>query len=102
MNKQHRKGTLMSEKFNIQELPLSVMNRALDIYNEPREETLAAATQALLSAEGRKDVTGPYTPFAQAVAEYLSLSGAWNEEDGEFKGENGYAVVLSKGLLFGD
>lgn len=59
----------------ITEIPLSVWNRALELYNEPAEDRVDVAMSRLASAEGRKDITTGYpgiTPFAQAVAEYLS------------------------------
>ena len=54
-----------------------------------REKTESEAWNALLSAEGRKDTIGLFSPLAQAVAEYMSLSGPWNEDDGEYAGEGG-------------
>ncbi len=56
-------------------IPLSVWNRALDLYNEPPETTVEIAMVRLHSAEGRKDITPDFpgiTPFAQAVAEHIS------------------------------
>ena len=37
-----------------------------------REKTESEAWNALLSAEGRKDTIGLFSPLAQAVAEYMS------------------------------
>lgn len=56
-------------------IPLSVYNRALELYGEPAEDTVARAQVALNSAEGRKDLTPQcpgITAFAQAVAEHMS------------------------------
>ena len=78
-------------------LPLSVINRALDLYGEPRCTDANAGYRALISAEGRKDVRPDFpglTPFGQAVAEDLSLSGPWAEDGGEFSGEGGFQVEL--------
>ncbi len=83
--------------FTLTAIPLSVLNRALDLYNVDREKTATHAWNALGSADGRIDVTPDLpgiSPLAQAVAEYMSLSGPWNEEDGEYAGENGYQVDL--------
>ena len=80
--------------FTLEGFPLSVLNRALEIYGVEEEDTLLAARTALLSAEGRKDVTGPYSPLAQAVAEYMSLTGPWGEDTGERLGESGYQLLL--------
>lgn len=81
----------------ITNVPLSVYNRALDLYGEEPQETLDAARRALSSAEGRVDgydafADGtPVTPFARAVAEYLSSSGPWGEE-GECADESGWML----------
>lgn len=80
--------------FTLTAIPLSVLNRALDLFNVDREKTATAAWTALLSAEQGKDIAGLYTPLAQAIAEYMSLTGPWSEEDGEYAGENGYQVEL--------
>ncbi len=82
--------------FTLTAIPLSVLNRALDLYGESRETTPTNARAALISAESRIDVHADFpgiTPLAQAVAEYMSLSGPWHEETGEYAGENGYAIV---------
>ena len=79
----------MANQFTLTGIPLSVLNRALDLYTVDREKTESAAWNALVTAQCQKDVTGPFTPFAQAVAEYMSLSGPWNEDDGEYAGEGG-------------
>jgi hypothetical protein len=88
----------------ISEVPLSVLNRALDLFGEPRETDRQAAMAAIQSAGSRKDVVrdpfmrDPFLrgiePLARAVAEYMSLSGPWEEEDGEYSGENGYEIRL--------
>jgi hypothetical protein len=75
-------------------LHLSILNRALDLFGEPREETAEAAVSALGSAVNRKDVTGPFTPLAQAVAEYMSLSGPWSADGGEYAGQAGYSLTV--------
>jgi hypothetical protein len=57
------------------DIPLSVYNRALEIYGQPPETEKRHAITALLSAEGRIDITPDYpgiTAFAQAVAEHMS------------------------------
>ena len=79
----------MANQFTLTGIPLSVLNRALDLYTVDREKTESEAWNALLSAEGRKDTIGLFSPLAQAVAEYMSLSGPWNEDDGEYAGEGG-------------
>lgn len=59
----------------ITNIPLSVWNRALEIYGEPPEATVEIAMARLTSAEGRKDINQDFpdiTAFAQAVAEHLS------------------------------
>ena len=78
--------------FTLTAVPLSVLNRALEIFGQVHEATAAHAWAALRSADGRISVDGPYTPLAQAVAEYMSLSGPWAEDGGEHAGESGYAV----------
>jgi hypothetical protein len=87
--------TMPKGQFALVDVPLSVLNRALDLFSVEREKTTRDAWDALQSAESRKDVTPDFpgiSPLAQAVAEYMSLSGPWNEEDGEYAGENGYTV----------
>ena len=81
----------------ISNIPLSVLNRALDLYNVPRETTLDMANSALVSAEGRKDIAPDFpgiSPLAQAVAEYMSGSGPWSEDGGEYEGQNGYRIAM--------
>ncbi len=80
--------------FTLTAIPLSVLNRALDLYGVEREATANRAWDALTSAEGRKDAPGPYTPLAQAVAEYMSLVGPWSEGGGEHAGESGYQIEM--------
>ncbi len=56
-------------------IPISVYNRALELYGEEPEDTIERARHCLLSAEGRKDITPELlgiTAFAQAVAEHMS------------------------------
>ena len=80
----------------LRNVPLSVYNRALELYNESPEATAADASKALSSTQSRKSVEPDFqgvTPFAQAIAEYLSLSGPWNEETGEHAGEGGYTAT---------
>ena len=77
----------------ITDIPLEIYNRALDLYGVEREETIKAARNALRAAESRIDVTTDFpgiTPFAQAIAEYMSLCGPFAEDGGEFAGVNGY------------
>lgn len=56
-------------------IPLSVYNRALELYGEPPEADTATASAALLSAEGRKDYV-PEWPgigaLGQAIAEHMA------------------------------
>lgn len=76
-------------------IPLSVLNRALDLSAEPRELSVGEALDALLNAGAQKDVVPDHAgivPLAQAVAEYMSLAGPWAEDSGEYAGENGYAI----------
>jgi hypothetical protein len=79
-------------------VPLAILNRALDLYGQPRQTTTAEAWDALASAEGRIDVSlrmrdmEALTPLALAVAEYLSLAGPWAEDGGEHAGRSGYQV----------
>jgi hypothetical protein len=76
---------------------LTIINRALDLFNETREADLAAADAALRSAQARKEITPDIvgiTPLAQSIAEFMSLSGPWSEDDGEFAGIAGYAVAV--------
>ena len=80
--------------FTLTAIPLSVLNRALDLYSVDREKTASRAWDALISAESRKDAPGPLSPLAQAVAEYMSVTGPWSEEDGEYAGESGYQVEM--------
>jgi len=81
--------------FTLRDVPISIINRALDLYNCPRETRLLSAWNALYKADVSKDAPdGPYTPFAQAVAEYLSEVGPWGE-GGKYYGENGYKIDSS-------
>jgi hypothetical protein len=89
-----RDTALGAGTFSIGGIPLSVLNRALDLFGQPAEKTHAHAFEALNSAQGRIDVDGPYTPLAQAVAEYMSLSGPWSEDGGEHAGQSGYAIAI--------
>ena len=55
--------------------------------------TYKAAQAALRSAQSRKEVRADFagiTPYAQALAEYMSLSGPWAEDGGEFAGLSGF------------
>ena len=83
----------MADVMTLTNIPLSVLNRALDLYNVPRESSSAEAWMALLSAEQREDQPGPLTPFAQAFAECISLTGPWSEDGGEYEGAGGYRIV---------
>jgi hypothetical protein len=74
-------------------VPIEIYWRALDLYGVPRETTVAACVEALRSAEATLEVKPELpgiAPFAQAIAEYMSLSGPFAEEGGEFAGVNGY------------
>jgi hypothetical protein len=80
----------------ISDIPLSVLNRTLELFEEPRETDSVSAWRAIHSAEARKDVRPDFpgiSTFAQAVAEYLSLSGPWREEGGEYSGESGVDIA---------
>lgn len=74
------------------DVPLNVYNRALELFGEAAEKTVPDARRALFSAESRLTATGPLTPFAYALGEYLSLAGPWSEESGEHAGESGYCL----------
>ena len=79
----------------ITNIPVQIYWRALDLYGEPREEKIGGCFRSLLSAQGRKDIKTDFPgiePFAQATAEYMSLSGPFAEDGGEFAGVNGYNV----------
>jgi hypothetical protein len=83
---------------HIKNVPLDVFNRALEIYGEPPEATGQAAMTALTSAESRKDIHADFpgiSPFAQAVAEYMSLSGPWAEDGGTLSGAGGYEITVA-------
>lgn len=58
----------------ISNVPLSVYNRALELYNEPSEDTIEQARVALGSLEKGKEFN-PEWPgidaFAQALAEHM-------------------------------
>jgi hypothetical protein len=59
-------------------IPLSIFDRALELYGQPEEATHANAQAALQSAQGRKDFTPEFPgidAFSQAVAEHMA-SGA--------------------------
>jgi hypothetical protein len=78
-------------------LPLSVLNRALELYNTEAEATATLAWDALQRAQARKDVTPDFagiTPLAQAVAEYMSLSGPWAGDGGAHAGQNGFLIDI--------
>ena len=90
----------------ISNIPLSVYNRALELFGEPPEATIEAARDALNSAEGRMGGSNFFEStrffdrtfslhFARAVAECMSASGPWEEGSdslpvGEHAGEGGY------------
>ena len=60
---------------SLNNVPLSVWNRALELYDEEPEATAAVAMEALLSAESRIDIYQHFpgiTALAQAIAEHLS------------------------------
>ncbi|MDA8232757.1 MAG: hypothetical protein M0006_15610 [Magnetospirillum sp.] len=84
-------------------IPDAVFLVALDHMGQERPDNPADARDVLLSAEGRCDydppvvkqgptVHGTLTAFGLALAQYVSLSGPFNEDDGEFAGINGYEV----------
>jgi len=77
-------------------VPLEIFNRALDLYGVERETTIDNAHAVLMSAQSRldpKDGLPGIAPFAQAVAEYMSLCGPFREDGGEFAGINGYLII---------
>lgn len=67
--------------FTLKAIPLSVLNRALELCDYPPSLTRNHAFEALCDALSHwgesAGASDPYTPFAQAVAEYLSQSGPW-------------------------
>jgi hypothetical protein len=82
-------------------IPAEVYLVALDFMGQPRPANPAHACAALLSAEARCEYEPlslnrgagrpiPITAFAAALACYVSLSGPFSEEDGEFAGLNGW------------
>lgn len=81
-------------------IPIQVYWRALDLFNQDRPSTILECRAALDSAQSRISVATDFegiTPFAQAVAEYLSLSGPFfegtgDDDAGEFAGISGYLV----------
>ncbi len=77
--------------FTLTAVPLSVLNRALDLFDQRSEKTTRTAWIALQTAERRISTEGPYSPFAQAIAEYISLTGPWSK-DGEHADESGFAL----------
>lgn len=88
--------------FTLQNTPLSILNRALDLYGQGEEENTKEAWDALNSAQGRIDVHCPsidgarITPFAQAVAEYLSCSGPWDTETGYIENEGDFRTITGE------
>ena len=80
------------------DIPLSVYKRALELYGESPDYNYITPEYALQSAESRIDVRTQYpgiTPFAQAIAEYLSISGPW-AEGGEYESDHdGYTMTTS-------
>lgn len=84
----------------ITDMPIEVYWRALDLYGVPRGATPATCRALLDRAEGSKDVHPDHpgiAPLAQAVAEYMSLSGAFGEDGGEFAGVSGYSIASVRG-----
>lgn len=84
-------------------IPAEVYLVALDHMGVERPTDPAAARETLLSAESQCDyalpvvkqgsaVHGPISAFGLALAQYVSLSGPFAEEDGEFSGINGYVT----------
>jgi len=79
----------------IRDIPIQIYWRALDLYGQQREDKIEYCRDALNSAEGRIDIKADFPgigPFEQAIAEYMSLSGPFAEDGGEFSGINGYSV----------
>lgn len=78
---------------SISNLPLTVINEALRWYGEPPATERRAGFEALTSAESRMDLRdrppGGLSPLSFALAQYLNLSGPWDEETGEHAGESG-------------
>lgn len=84
-------------------LPPEVYLVALDLMGQDRPADPADARDALLSAENRCDyepvhvtqgqsLHNTVSAFGAAVALYLSLSGPFDEGDGEFAGLGGYIL----------
>ena len=82
----------------ITNIPAEVYLVALDLMGIERPIDLTDVADTLRSAEGRCDyhqprVDGtPLTAFGAALAMYVSLSGPFAEDGGEFAGVNGYSV----------
>jgi len=82
----------------INNIPAEIYLVALDLMGQDRPADPAEAAAVLRSAEGRCDyhqprIGGtPLTAFGAALAMYVSLSGPFAEDGGEFAGINGYSV----------
>lgn len=90
--------------FKMNNIPDEVYLVALDHMGVARPANPRDAARALGSAEARVDhdvITaqqaghdlGPISAFGLAMAQYLSLSGPFNEADGEFAGQGGVEIT---------
>lgn len=72
----------------ISNIPLSVYNRALELYGQPPEADVVAASIALVSAENRIDYVPDHpgmSALAQAVAEHISSGDGYKVTVGEVR-----------------
>ena len=87
---------------NISNIPAEVYLVALDLMGQDRPANPADAKEVLASAESRVDYSAisidsgarksPINAFSAALAMYMSLSGPFAEDDGEFAGMGGFTV----------
>lgn len=79
------------------DIPLSVYNRAFDIYGTSRQETVATARTEMSAVRKRigvsvmTSVNTSLTPLAAALAEYICRTGPW-ADDGEFAVDPGVII----------
>lgn len=76
----------------IRNIPLPVLNRALEIFGLDAKPDTRRAWIALDSAEGRILTKGDFSPFATAMAEFLSRRGPWGA-GGEHEDAGDYHVT---------
>lgn len=63
--------------FTLKDVPLSVLNRALELQGHEPAPTRGLAFNVLRQLPQAPLAGTPYTAFGQAVAEYLSQAGPW-------------------------